>query len=114
MHPPRGREIEFAIPLTLTEQEIDLALEGRLVTKVIYLEQPDRAQPLLGTTATRSRPAAPRENALAIADEEGRPMAIIRLGGRLPDANAPEPGFFGSGAPVQRLEPSEPAGEDRR
>ena len=101
LHPPRGREVEFAIPIILTAEEIGAALDGRLVTKVIYLERPGRAIPVRGTTASRVRRAAPRENALALADEAGRPLVIVRLGGRLPDAAVPEPGFFGTGAPVQ-------------
>jgi len=104
LHPPRGREVEFAIPIVLTADEIASALDGRLVTKVIYLEQPDRAAPVRNTTAARNRLAHPRENVLALADEAGRPMAIIRLGGRLPDAGAPGPGFFGNCAPVLFIE----------
>ena len=106
LHPPRGREVEFAIPIVLTADEIAMALEGRLVTKVIYLEQPDRAAPVRNTTAARNRLTDPRENLLAAADEVGRPMVIVRLGGRLPDATAAESGFFGFGDPVQVLERS--------
>src|SRR5262245_11659422 len=43
LHPPRGRELDFPVPIAFTDEEIRLALEGRLVTKVMYLEQPDRA-----------------------------------------------------------------------
>ena len=111
LHPPRGREIEFAIPIALTAQEIGFALQGRLVTKVIYLEQPDRAAPVRNANAARTRVADPRDNALAAADEAGRPMVIVRLGGRLPDAAAPEPGFYGTGAPVQLFQEAAQAGE---
>ena len=104
LHPPRGREIEFAIPIVLTDEEFAFAAEGRMVTKVIYLEQPDRAIPARGPVASRNQLADPRENALALADEAGRPMAIIRLGCRTPDAGAIEPGFFGTGAPIQFFE----------
>ncbi len=101
LHPPRGREVEFAVPITLTADEIAAALEGRLVTKVIYLEQPDRTIPVRSTTASRVRQIRPQENLLAEADAAGRPIAIVRLGSRRPDADVPEPGFFGAGAPVQ-------------
>jgi hypothetical protein len=104
LHPPRGREVEFAIPIILTAEEISSALDGRMVTKVIYLEQPDRAAPVRNLTAARNRLAQPRDNALALADEAGRPMVILRLGGRLPDAGAPGPGFFGNCAPVLFIE----------
>jgi hypothetical protein len=101
LHPPRGREVEFAIPIILTAEEIAAAVDGRLVTKVIYLEQPHREVPIRSTTASRVRRVPPRENALALADEAGRPMVIVRLGGRTPDAGISEPGFFGTCAPVQ-------------
>lgn len=110
LHPPRGREAEFPVPVPFTEQELRAAAQGRLVTKVIYLEQPDRALPVDGSTAARTRLAGPRENILAAADEVGRPMAIVRLGGRTPDPRSPEPGFFGQGAAVQILSP-QPAPE---
>lgn len=100
LHPPAGREAEFPVPIVFTEQEIQFALQGRLVTKVVFLEQPDRASPARSTTASRVRVVEPRENPLAVADENGRPMAIVRLGSRVPDANAPDSGFYGTCAPV--------------
>ena len=104
LHPPRGREVEFAIPIIVTAEEISAALDGRLVTKVIYLEQPNREIPVRSTTASRVRLARPRDSALALADEAGRPLVILRLGCRRPDERNPEPGFFGTGAPVQFYE----------
>jgi hypothetical protein len=100
LHPPKGREAEFPVPISFTEQEIRYAVEGRMITKVIYLEQPDRAAPVRNSLEARTRLAGPRDNPLKLADEEGRPIAILRLGGRVPDRHAPEPGFFGSGAPM--------------
>jgi hypothetical protein len=114
LHPPRGQELEFPVPIILTAEEIDMALEGRLVTKVIYLEQPDRAIPIRNLTADRTRTLQPRENVLAMADQAGRPMVIVRLGGRIPDAAALEMGFFGSGAPIQLFDQSAPKREARR
>lgn len=105
LHPPRGREAEFPVPISLTDEEIRFAVEGRLVTKVVYLEQPDRASTVRGPTSARTRFAHPRDNVLLAADEAGRPMAIVRLGGRTPDPHAPEPGFYGHGAPVQLIAP---------
>ncbi|MBS0261924.1 MAG: hypothetical protein JSS02_08200 [Planctomycetes bacterium] len=106
LHPPAGRETEFPVPIALTDEEISLAVSGRLVTKVVYLEQPDRADPIRRTDAARSEIAHPRENLLALADEKGRPMAIVRIGGREPDAGAINSGFYGVGAPVQLLKPA--------
>jgi hypothetical protein len=77
LHPPKGREAEFPVPITFTEHEIRLATQGRMITKVIYLEQPDRAAPVRNSTAARTLLAGPRENILALADAAGRPMAIV-------------------------------------
>lgn len=106
LHPPAGRAAEFPVIITFTTDEIELAAQGRLVTKIIYLEQPNRASLMNGVKGSAVPPVrvTPRENPLEIADIHGRPLAIVRLGGRVPDTNRPEPGFFGSGAPVQAIE----------
>jgi len=114
LHPPRGREVEFAIPITLTAEEIAAALEGRLVTKVIYLEQLHREIPVRSPIASRVRRVMAHEKALELADEAGRPMAIVHLGGRTPDAGVSEPGFFGNCAPVQFYGKQPPAVEAAR
>lgn len=101
LHPPRGRETEFPMPVEFTRDEIRLALEGRLITKVLYLEQPNRAAPARNAQADRTLIVGPTENALALADREGRPMAIVRLGGRVPFEGAADPGFYGNGAPIR-------------
>lgn len=111
LHPPAGRELEFPVPITITNEEIQAVLDGRMVTKVIYLEQPDRADATRPTNASRTILAGPRENILGLADEAGRPMAILRMGSRTPDSRQPEPSFFGYGAPIQF--PSAPAKESR-
>lgn len=100
LHPPLGRAPDFPVPIALTEAEITAALDGRLVTKVVYLEQPQVAVPALAVETLPVRTLDPRENALAEADRAGRPMAVIRLGGRVPDPERPEPGFFGHKVPV--------------
>lgn len=113
LHPPAGRANEFPIIVPFTANELELAERGQLITKIIYLEQPNRASLY---NAGRGKAVAavrvgPRENPLEVADVNGRPMAIVRLGGRVPDTNRPDPGFFGSGAPVQAIQ--RPAAGDR-
>jgi hypothetical protein len=100
LHPPPGREQEFPIPIELTIEEIEEALEGRLVTKVVYLEQPQLADPRPVESPMRVGTVPPHENLLAVADALGRPMVIVRLGGRIPDLRRPDPTFFGTGAPI--------------
>lgn len=100
LHPPEGLQQEFPIPVQFTDEEIALALAGRLVTRVVYLEQPQLAmpQPQLEGPPVRTIPS--RQNLLAEADRAGRPMLILRLGGRLPAVHGEDPAFFGTGAPV--------------
>ncbi len=107
LHPPVGREAEFPVIIPFSEIELESAALGRLVTKVVYLEQPNRAALQVAGKGKAVPPVriSPRENPLAAADIQGRPLAIVRLGGRVPDINRPEPGFYGSGAPVQVIQP---------
>lgn len=106
LHPPAGREAEFPVIIPFTEYELQSAIDGQLVTKVVYLEQPNRASLQAAGKGRAVAPlrADPRDNPLQIADLHGRPLAIVRLGGRVPDAGRPEPGFFGSGAPVLAIQ----------
>jgi len=46
LYPPRGQETRFAIPIELTQEDLELALQGKFVTRVIYLEDPRRALPV--------------------------------------------------------------------
>lgn len=113
LHPPAGRTAEFPVIIPFTAEELELAEQGQLITKIIYLEQPNRASL---QSVGRGKALAPvrvgtRENPLEVADLAGRPLAIVRLGGRVPDTTRPEPGFFGSGAPVQAVQ--RPAAGDR-
>lgn len=105
LHPPAGRETEFPVIIEFTTDELEAAAAGRLITKIIYLEQPNRAS-LLPASPGKAVPAiqvGPRDNPLEVADVNGRPLAIVRVGGRVPDTSRPDPSFFGPGAPVQPL-----------
>ena len=99
LHAPPGRAVEFPVPITFSDAEIEAALDGRLITKIVYLEQPDKAYPDVISEPAPSRLLDPTENAFAVADHSGRPMAVVRLGGRLLDPQDSD--FFGAGAPVR-------------
>lgn len=87
LFPPPGHEARFPIPIHITQEELELALEGNLVTRVVYLEHPDGALPLRERpTFQRYYEVHPRQDPLQVADEQGRPMAILRMGSRIPDA----------------------------
>lgn len=102
----------FPIPIELTQQDIDLALSGRFVTRVIYLEDPQRPLPIAQTDSQFSYDVLPGDNPLQIADGFGRPVAIVRLGGRLPlDPQQPDATFLYGSPPHLKLVPREIPGQ---
>ena len=46
LYPPIGQETRFPIPIQITQEEIEMALSGRFVTRVIYLEDPQNPLPV--------------------------------------------------------------------
>jgi len=98
LYPPSGLERRFAIPIDITEEDLKLAIAGKFVTRVIYLEDPRQALPARDNPQSQNWfEAAPGQDPLAVADGLGRPVAILRLGARLPDpGDDPRIFFFGS------------------
>src|SRR3954464_12744952 len=94
-YPPPGVALRYPIPIELTQDELDLASRGAFVTRVIYVENPNQALPI-ARKATDEQPwmEAPKgEDPMVTADRLGRPIAILRIGGRVPrpeDAVSPE------------------------
>jgi len=107
IYPPPGEQRRFAIPIELTDEDLKLALGGKFVTRVIYLEDPNQALP------TREDPQAQNwfevgqgQDPLEMADALGRPVAILRLGARLPDdVRGPGPQFLFGCPPFETFEP---------
>ncbi|MCC9603929.1 hypothetical protein LOC67_25535 [Stieleria sp. JC731] len=90
LNPPPGKETLFPIPVNISETDLMHAMEGNLVTRVIYLEDPQTADPI-AKDRTDSRPIdiPLDQDALATADSLGRPIAIVRIGSKSPP-NLPE------------------------
>ena len=87
LHRPEGIDPgKYPIRVIFTLEELDAVLnQGRLVTKVIYLEDPDQALPF--RMAKDQIPVVSlnaTEQPLRVASALGRPMAIVRIGGRRP------------------------------
>ncbi len=85
---PPGREHRFPVPIVLEQEDLLQALEGALVTRVVYLEDSRNAE------ATAQLPGEQRvvdvdaqANALQVADQLGRPVAIVRIGSRVPSSH---------------------------
>ncbi len=105
LYPPVGLEGRFPITIELAADDLQLALDGKFVTRVVYLEEP------LDALAVAEQPrqqeafqVRPGENPLDIADRLGRPMAIVRMGGLLPSADGPDATFLFGSPPFLRFE----------
>jgi uncharacterized repeat protein (TIGR01451 family) len=77
--------MDYPIPLTFSEADIEKVLRGVVITKVIYLEDPDKAVPSeVGRDAPVEMPDATDAAAIKAALANGRLMAIVRVGNLKP------------------------------
>jgi len=105
LYPPPGQAFRFPIPVELTREEVEMALDGRYVLRVIYVEEPRSALPV------RDAPGKQRyldvgvgEDAMEAADRLGRPVAILRMGSRVPVETETDGRFLYHSPPVQLFE----------
>jgi len=63
--PPPGREAEFPAPIRFSTEEIEIALSGRLVTKVLHVETPQFAAPAIPAGEIEVADFSPKANLLA-------------------------------------------------
>jgi uncharacterized repeat protein (TIGR01451 family) len=97
LHRPVGIDPgKYPIRVAFTLEDLyDVVDRGRLVTKVIYLEDPDQAIPLrMAKDQVPVLTISPTEPPLRVASALGRPIAIVRLGGRTPAAEDLDPNAF--------------------
>lgn len=99
LNPPVGREWDFPIEIELPQADLELALQGNLVTRVVFVENSENARP---TDADRSTADLTVEvpngfDPVAVAETKGRVVAILRVGSRAPIdlPNADDPFYFG-------------------
>jgi hypothetical protein len=110
LYPPMGMEFKFSIPIEMTQEELEMALSGRFVTRVVYLEEPEAALPVATKASEQSYfEVAEGENPLDVADTLGRPMAILRLGARVPEAEGADSTFLYGSPPLVRWKAAPPA-----
>jgi hypothetical protein len=101
LYPPIGQEFRFPIPIELAPEELEMAAAGKFITRVIYLEDPDNATPVARNGNEQEYfEVAAGDNPLDVADSLGRPVAILRIGGRVPDANGPDDAFLYGSPPL--------------
>ncbi len=79
----KARAADFPATLLLTDDDFATVRAGGLVTRVVYLENPDTAVPAASTPdRPLELPVPPGRDPLAEAHERGRPVLVVRLGQR--------------------------------
>jgi len=99
LNPPKGEEWNFPIEVQVPSIDLENALNGSFVTRVIFLEDPENPADVDAATD--------RENLtfdvpggidpVVAASTRGRPLAVLRLGARAPSGapSVADPFFFG-------------------
>jgi len=107
LYAPRGLETRFPVRIDLPREDLEMAAQGKFVTRVVYVENPEAALPTQGiATEPSSFDVAPGMDPLVVADTLGRPIAVVRMGGRVPDQGAgPDMSFLFGCPPVLKLPP---------
>src|SRR5262249_50074980 len=85
--PSRMSMWRYPVPIPFTEQDIDDIAAGRFLTKVIYLEDPEKA-PAVATKGDQPLEIdlPPDRDLLFEAHQLGRPMLVVRVGPRIVSA----------------------------
>jgi uncharacterized repeat protein (TIGR01451 family) len=82
---PGMKYMDWPAPLVFSPADIERALGGAVVTKVVYLEDPEKAIPSeFGLSAPIEVPAGTEDEAIRQALANGRLVAIVRLGNKVP------------------------------
>jgi uncharacterized repeat protein (TIGR01451 family) len=100
LYPPLGLERKHPIEIEITQDEIDAALKGQLVTRIIYLEDPLNALAVQGGPRDQRVRTIKSGDPLKVADRLGRPMAILRMGSRVPEIDAGTGNFIYGNPPI--------------
>jgi hypothetical protein len=105
LYPPEGKRLDFPVPIELTAEELELAAQGMFVTRVVYVEDPRQALPVAQNEAGHQwYEVGTGEDPLQVADQLGRPIAIIRIGSRAPAQGGVDPRFMFGCPPVEFYE----------
>jgi hypothetical protein len=105
VYPPPGQELRFPVPIEFTLEDLRAAASGKLVTRIIYVEDPKQAIPARGQGPGKDWfEVQPGSDPLAVADALGMPIAIVRIGGRTPDpGQGPDEAFLFGCPPLVRF-----------
>ena len=84
---PGMKYMDYPLPLTFSQADIEKVLKGVVLTKVLYLEDPEKALAAeVGRDAPVEMPDGTDEVAVKAALANGRLMAIVRVGNLKPTA----------------------------
>jgi hypothetical protein len=82
--PPPGLQSVFPIPIYFALEDLEVAIAGGMVTRVVYLEDPQTALPIADRPGTqRHFDVTGTDDPLHVADQLGKPVAIVRIGSRV-------------------------------
>jgi uncharacterized repeat protein (TIGR01451 family) len=85
---PGMKYMDWPAPLTFSQADIERALNGAVITKAVYLEDPEKAIPSeFGLNAPVELPADTEDDAIKEALANGRLVAIVRLGNKTPNTD---------------------------
>ena len=85
LYPPKGMENRFPIEIEITRDDLLQVIDGSMVTKVIYLEHGDMVIPHRHSPDIQPGfDVSASEDPLRASQSLGRPMAILRIGSRVP------------------------------
>jgi hypothetical protein len=101
LYPPQGQSLKFPSRSTSRRTSAD-GSRGKFVTRVIYVEDPNLAIPIAEKTPSQTRWMEVRAGGdpLITADGLGRPIAILRMGGRVPEPNQTDDAFLYCSPPM--------------
>lgn len=109
LYAPKGLENQFPVPVVITENDLAQASGGKMVTKVIYLERAESTVPRRPVETDQPWfDVTGGQDPLHVATGLGRPLAILRIGSRVPTAGElAGPSAFDSSRPVVLPDPVE-------
>lgn len=95
LQPPADLALRFPVEVVISIEDLKDVAAGNMVTKVIYLENPETALPFRHTAENQPFfDVSITEDPLRTAERLGRPMAILRIGSRLPNEQPDADNFF--------------------
>ena len=101
LHQPAEFRLRHPVKVVIDPADIESALGGRMVNKVIYLEDPKTALPYRQTTFEQPYfDVSYGANPIEVAESMGRPIAVVRIGSRRPDLASANGGFAFYSPPV--------------